>query len=153
MARSLDIFDLLGRLDSSKGIVLTEEQWKEFAPYVVQRWKSGTGDPLQVVLLNEVVNPYVFSLPTHKPMLLSLLQSTTTGPKRYGWLGLKGAEKFPNKRKVLQEYYGYSNREISSLTVWPSDDEVMEMAQSLGWQKDDVAALKKELNGPSKKSK
>src|SRR5271157_4210483 len=149
MAFKLDIFDLLGKLNNPKSgdiySKLTEEEKKGFAPIVVMRWMSGTSDERQIMLLNEFVNPYVFALGKHPHLLMLLLQvASSKTNKRYSWLGIKSKRKNIESMKVVGEYFDMSDREVSTLNPFPPEAEVMQMAEELGWQKDELTKLKKE---------
>jgi hypothetical protein len=149
MAYKLDIFDLLGKLNSSKSgdiySKLSDDEKKGFAPLVVMRWMSGTSDERQIMLLNEFVNPYVFSLGKHPHLLMQLLQvASSKTSKRYQWLGIKSKKKNVEALRAVQEYYGMSAREVKTLNPFPTEAEVLQMAEELGWQKDEITKLKKE---------
>jgi hypothetical protein len=147
---SLDIFDLLGKLNSrGSGDIyakLSDDEKKGFAPLIVMRWMSGTSDERQIMLLNEFVNPYVFALAKHPHLLMKLLQvASSKTPKRYQWLGIKSKKKNVLAMAVVQEYFEMSAREVKLLNPFPTEAEVLAMAEELGWQKDDMAKLKKEF--------
>lgn len=146
----LDIFSLLGSIDSSRsGDVyagLSDDERKGFAPLVVMRWMTGTSDERQIMMLNEFVNPYVFPLAKHPHLLMHSLQvASSKRPKRYAWLGVKGGKKSTLANKAIAEYFDYSAREVNLLNPRPSNAEILQMAEELGWQKDEMTKLKKEL--------
>ena len=150
MAFKLDIFDLLSKISSkSSGDIyskLSDDEKKGFAPLVVMRWLSGTSDGAQIVLLNEFVNKSVFPLAKHPHLLMQLLQvANTKSSKRYQWLGVKSKKKNPQSQKVVQQYFDMSAREIGLMNPFPTKLEIAQMAEELGWQKDELAALNKEL--------
>ena len=67
--KRLDIFGLLRNIDKQNVQYfrsLTTEERKAFAPVVIMQWmfclKEPSSNPLQQVLLNELVNPYIFTL-------------------------------------------------------------------------------------------
>ena len=146
----LDIFALLSAIDSpkSKDIYsnLTDDEKKGFAPLIVMRWMSGTSDERQIILLNEFVNQYVFSLAKHPHLLMRLLQvASSKTNKRYQWIGIKSSKKNKLSQKVVQEYFEMSAREVNLLNPFPPESEIMQMAEELGWQKEEITALKKEF--------
>lgn len=149
MAYKLDIFDLLSKISNSKSgdiyATLSDDEKKGFAPLVVMRWLSGTSDEQQIILLNEFVNPKVFTLGKHPHLLMQLLQSSNSKTtKRYQWLGIKSKKKNVEAMKVVQEYFNMSLREVKLLNPFPSETEVLEMAELIGWQKDEISKLKTE---------
>ena len=146
----LDIFSLLGSIDNSRSgdiyTNLSDDEKKGFAPLVVMRWMTGTSDERQIMLLNEFINPYIFPLAKHPHLLMQSLQvASSKRPKRYTWMGIKGGKKSTLANKVIAEYFDYSMREVNLLSPRPSDAEILQMAEELGWQKDEVTKLKKEL--------
>lgn len=149
MTFKLDIFDLLGKLNDPKAgdiySKLNDEEKKGFAPLVVMRWASGTSDARQIMLLNEFVNPNVFTLGKHPHLLMMLLQvANSKTNKRYSWLGIKSKKKNSEALRVVQEFYDMSEREAKLLNPLPTNEELVEMAERLGWDKDEIAKLKKE---------
>lgn len=145
----LDIFDLLNKLNSSKSgdiyANLTEDERKGFAPLVVMRWMSGTSDQRQIVLLNEFANRFTFSLAKHPHLLMQVLQMCSSKTsKRYQWIGIKSKKKNVESMKVVSEFYGMSLREVRLLNPFPKEDEIIEMAEQLGWQKDEITKLRAE---------
>ena len=147
---ALDIFSLLGKIDNPKSkdiySTLSDVEKRSFAPLVVMRWLSGTSDERQIILLNEFVNKYVFTLGKHPHLLMQLMQiASSKTSKRYQWIGVKSNKKNNNTRKVVQEYFEMSAREVNLMNPFPNEAEIMQMADELGLQKEELAALKKEF--------
>jgi hypothetical protein len=150
MAFKLDIFKLLGMInDPNSGDIyskLTEDEKKGFAPLVVMRWLSGTKDRAQIVALSNFANRYIFSLGKHPHLLMRLLQacSSKTGGRNY-WLATKNGTKSALRNQVLMDYFEYTASEVRAMLVFPSEEQIVQMAEELGWQKDEITKLKKEL--------
>ena len=152
MAFKLDIFDLLGKLNSPKSgdiyAKLSEDEKKGFAPLVVMRWMSGTNDERQIMTLNEFANPAIFTLGKHPHLLMQVLQACSSKTsKRYQWLKVNGGKKKVEALKVVAEYLEMSMREVRLLDPFPPEAEVIKMAESLGYQKDEITKLTKEFGG------
>ena len=149
MTFKLDIFKVLGDLSSGDHLTyrkLSDEEKKGFAPLVVMRWMTGTSDQRQIVAINSFANKYIFPLGKHPELLAQLLAACSSKTsRRYNWVGIKSSKKKTLARLVVQEYLEYSSLEMKKLEVLPSNDEILEMAELLGWQKDEIAKLKKEL--------
>lgn len=149
MAFKLDIFRLLSDIDRGDYTLyrsLTEEERKGFAPLVVMRWMSGTSDESQIMALNQFANRFTFPLGKHPELLMQVLSACSSKKqRRYNWIGVKGGKKKSLATDVVQEYFDYSSQEMRKLDEFPPASEIMEMAESLGWQKEDIAKLKKEL--------
>jgi hypothetical protein len=58
---------------------------------------------------------------------------------------VKTSKKSPLTTRVIQEYFGISSREAETYLIPPAD-ELLQMAEELGWEKDVVKKLEKELN-------
>lgn len=149
--RALDLFALLSSLDAKDYDLwdkLTDEQRKEFSPYMTLRWLMGTNDQRQLVFLNELVNPVVFAFGSqHKELLLKLFAVCTSGQRqRYTWRNFKSNKKASKALDLVKERYGYGDREAKDALKLLSKDDLIELAESVGWQKEDVNALKKELS-------
>lgn len=149
--RKLDIFKVLGAADSKQEDFyekLTDEERKEMQPFLVARWMSGTFNASQVYFLNEFVNPYAFSLTSHKQLLWQLLTVCNAGKsQRYTWnkLPAKRESGKPNALKVVRQYFGYSSREaIDALDILKRED-VISLAEQLGWQPEDITKIRREL--------
>ena len=148
-AHKLDIFDLLAKLNSSKPTdiysQLTDDEKKGFAPLIAMRWMSGTSDERQIMVLNEFANPAIFNLGRHPHLLMLLLHACSSKTnKRYSWIGIKNKKKNVEAMKVVSGYYEMSSREVRLLNPFPSENEVMQMAEELGLEKEEMAKLKKE---------
>ena len=149
--RKLDIFRVLAAADNKDTTFydkLTVEEEKAFVPLVVARWMSGTSSAKQVYFLNELVNPFVFSLSNHKQLLWDLLTICNVGKKqRYVWNALPGKKNTskPTAARVVKEYYGYSMSEaVNALPMFTRED-LITLAEELGWQSEDIAKIKKEV--------
>lgn len=153
MTFKLDIFGLLKKINSpNSGDIykgLTDEEKKGFAPVVVMRWLSGTSDKRQIMMINTFANRFILSLSKHPHLMMQVFQACSSKVGgRAQWLGIKGgAKKTQLQNQVIMEYFDYSPNEIRAMIVRPTQDEIIEMAEELGWQKDEVTKLKKEISG------
>lgn len=149
--RKLDIFrvlDAVNAKDVEFFSKLTEEEAKALTPFVVARWMSGTSSAGQVYLINEFFNPYVFSLGNHKQLLWYLMTICNIGKKqRYVWnpLPSKKNTSKPTATRVVKEYYHYSTTDAVQVLPMLSRDDLLCMAEELGWQPDEISKLKKEV--------
>lgn len=146
---ALDIFHLLGQIDKkdmqffSK---LSPEQEKAYAPLVAMRWMSGTSDERQVLMLNHLVNRFVFSIGKHKELMYKLQCVASSGQaRRYNWMAAKNTSSKPKGLDVVMEYYDYGVREAEGVLPLLLSDDILAMAEDLGYQKEQLATLKKQL--------
>lgn len=143
----ITIFDLLKQIDK-KNFQYTEQEdtSKAFVPFLALRWMTGTDDAEQVFLVNEAVNPYVFSLYRHKDLIWRLMcASSTNRTFKYTWVKQSKQSKNNLVLELITEYYQCSKREASSYMSLLSEEDIFEMAAFLGKDKDEMTKLKKEL--------
>jgi hypothetical protein len=149
--RNLDMFWLLGEMDRHNFDVwdtLNEEQRKEVSPFMLLRWMMGTGDPEQLVMLGEVANLCLFEFgDKKKDLLLKVLTAcSVNGPKRYSWKNFKGGtQTVPKAIQLIQACYGYTAKQAQDARKLFAAEDIMALAESRGWQKDELKDLQKEL--------
>jgi hypothetical protein len=147
---SLDIFKILRQLNSGDLKVyekLSEEEKKGFAPYVIIQWMWVNCTPIQATLLNEFVNPYLFSFgKNHTELLAKLLAvSSIGGNRQFKWVPFtKKAKEQKLGLQVIMEYFDYTENEAKGNLVLLTEEDIVEMAMELGWEKDAITKLKKE---------
>lgn len=154
---AFDLFQGLAKLGSKDRnwfASLSEAGQKAASPFVMARWMTGTSDAAQIVRLNTCVNPYMFGGLADKASLFQLLAAAATGnSKRYSWIKGPSAKAKKQSLQVICQFYECSVREASSYKV--DSESLIEMAEELGWDKEDILKLKKELDdgsGSTKKS-
>jgi len=147
----LDIFNVLGKLSENNSTFydsLSEEEQKALHPLVVMRWLSGTSSARQVFFLNELVNPLIFEFTDHKKLLVQLMSLCTNGQfTRYKW------KKTVSKKEssmtisvgVIKEYFKYTTTQAKEALPMLSADDVVDYAEQLGRQPDEIKTIKKEL--------
>lgn len=151
--QKLNIFDILQQIDRGDLHIwenLTEEQRKEFSPFMTMRWMSCTDDVRQIFFLNELINPIVFNMHKHPQLMLKLLTACSSKiQQRYKWIKAPVAVGGVKSRplQVVKEYYGYPSRQAKDVMTLFSKDDILTMATELGYQKEDMKLLKTELKG------
>lgn len=155
---AFDLFEGLASL--SKG----DQQWytrmppedqKTASPYVIARWMTGTSDSAQLLRLNTFVNPYVFPLGAEKELLFKLIAAAATGKtRRYTWMKAPVAKQATKLRvEAIKQFYEASTREASLYVKNIPAEDILEMAETLGWEKDEMTKLKKEVGDGSGSTK
>ena len=128
---------------------LSEESIKEFQPLVLQRWLTGCNNARQLYFLNELVNPYVFSLGNkHKKLIYDLMTICTTGRYyryKYPKSKAKRTSTMPKTVAMIQKSYGYNYNDANDAIPLLSDDAIISMAEQHGMQDGEIKELKKEL--------
>ena len=96
-------------------------------------------------MLNLTNNKYNFILAAHKPLLMRMLLLSSSGQsRRYQWLSKTKDTSQSRSLRVLREYYTCSQREADSYIKMHTMDELVQMAEFVGWQDDEIKALIKE---------
>lgn len=151
MSHKLDVFKTLRNIHSKNRYYLdelTEEERKGFAPIVVMQWMYGTNDPAQIYFLNHFVNSYIFPFYKHPDLLYHLMcVCSSHRNQKPVWRKKKKSSKFPKSVSVVQKYFGYSKRHAEDALKCLSGNDIMEFAEELGYQKEELRELKKECNG------
>lgn len=150
--RTLDLFKTLDAINKKKRFAFRElsaEEQKEFSPLIVMRWLSGTTNPGQITFLNEVVNPFVFDLSRYKELLYMLMTVCTNGSfKKYTWQKAKGKSMpaMPYSLDVIKRYDPYlSHRQAVDMFKIYKESDILEMADNLGCDKDELTKIKAEF--------
>ena len=149
--RKLDLFKTLSQI-SKKNITyydsLTEQEIKEFVPFVIQRWLSGTTNKQQIYLLNEIVNQHIFNLGTqYKDLLFYLLSIACSGKtQKYSWnkLPTKSQTSKPTSLGIVCEYYKYSYKEGKEALALLTHEDVIWCGEQLGKQDEEITKVYKE---------
>lgn len=153
-----NIFEVLGHLnnkDAEYYSKLPEDQQKAIVPLLLQRWMTGTSDARQIFLINEVVNPFVFSLFRHRQLLWQLLSVVGPGKfAKYTWMSQKSeaGQNKPVSTQVVADYYKYSLKHARDAVKLLTYEQVVDLAQELGHQPDVLAKIKKEYGVSGGKS-
>jgi len=150
---AIDLFKSLaslGKRDLDWYSSLSEEDKKSVHPFVIARWMVGTSDASQLIRFNEFVNPYLFPLGNEKELLFKLCAASATGKNvRYQWIKQPSGKKSPKiKVDVIEQFYDISTREALLYVPIVQDEDLLEMAEQLGWENDQIKKLKAECDGP-----
>jgi len=145
-----DIFEIIRRI-SNKEIEffdnLKDYEIRQIYPLVLMKWIAGAKNAQQVKFTNELVNTLVFALHKHPKLLYKLLMISSTSKDRVQWIKRPKKETETETIKVIKEYYDCSTREAKDYLTLLSKDDILEMSEMLGIEKENLAKLKKELNG------
>jgi len=147
----LDLFNFLSNVSRKNEKfykTLSEEEIKEISPLITMRWLSGTNDARQIYFLNELVNPFVFTLSKHKELLVDLMTLCGSGhDQRYKFIKAKSKKtsKTPKVVEVIKNFFDYNTVDAMEVLPMISNDDILSFAEQLGRQPPEIAAIKKEL--------
>lgn len=146
----LDIFRVMKAADTKNPqffTKLSDDEVKQLQPFLIMRWLTGTSSPRQVYFMNEFVNPYAFSLTNHKQLIWQLLTVATDGKnRRYEWIKAPGraTSNKPLSVDVIRQCYGYNTKHANEALQCLTVDDIIDMADDLGWQHDELQKITKE---------
>lgn len=151
----LDIFEVIKNIDAKNTEFyssLNDEGKKAFVPFLVTRWLSGTNNARQVYFLNEIVNPFLFVAHIqrdHKALLWLLLTITGSGkPYRRSWIGQPKKEVAkPASTRLVAQRYNYSLRDAADAIKCLTGNDILDIADELGVQKEVISEIRKEWKG------
>ena len=152
----VDIFKVLSNLDLKQHqpvLQMTPDERKQLSPYILMRWMSGVRDPIQINRVNDRVNRIIWNLPKdpggegHDNLLVMLLSSCGNGKsQRHNWVQPKVSKKNQNiVLEVISASFGYSRRESAGVVELLSRDQILKLAEDLGYDDDVIKKLEKEL--------
>ncbi len=149
MTNKVDIFELLKRVDARDIEFyesLSQPEKNSVAPVVALRWFS-SGSDQHVHLSNFVINPVVFPLYKHPGLLYKMMVACSDGKKkRYSWVKKKSKDKSaPNADKTIAEYYQCSVKDASSYRRKLASEDILEMAEDMGYDAERIKKIKAEL--------
>jgi len=146
-----DIFDVLKHIE--KGNVaffdsLEDYQTRKLAPLVLMKWEAGTKNANQIKLINGLVNTVCFQMYKHPHLLYKLLMASHVDKgKRPYWTKRKSKDKDSETIRVIKENTGCSSSVALDYLNILSNDDIIQMAEDIGTDKETMTKLKKELNG------
>jgi len=149
-AYKIDIFKVLnaiadGNIDFFN--TLDEETLKSVQPYVLMLWGMGinTDQDFHAVYLNEFVNRKFFAIGKHKKLQLGLLCVALKEPgARMKYSIPKKTKQKPLSLKAIQAYYSYNEQHASDALNILNVDDLVDLAEELGYEKPDITKIKKE---------
>lgn len=149
--RKFDIFDVIKEIEGIQMDFfdnLADYEVKQISPYIIMKWMSGVKDPKQLIMINDVVNSWVFAMYKHPKLVYKLLMTAATRKdKRVSWIKRPKNEKLPVSTSLVQEYYNCSASHARDYLRILTKDDIFEIAESLGTTKEILTKLKKEYNG------
>lgn len=144
------IFDYLKQIDQQNFCFydsLTQDQQKKLSAFMMMMWLSFSRNDDQVSFINEIVNPYIFTLHKHPKLLWNLLCICGSG-KSQKYEYRKREDKATTKKKsveLISLYHNCSLREAEVyMRLYKSYDDILELAVAMGLEKTELTELKKE---------
>lgn len=127
---------------------LSDEEKKSISPLVIMRAMTATTNAQKIYYINELVNPFVFSLRKHEKLLMKLMTLCSVGEGKFRKNSkplTKKTSSTPKSVEVIKQYFGYNTiRSIESLVLIP-DDVIIKIAEELGRTNGEIKEIKKEL--------
>lgn len=142
------IFQILGAINDGSDLFdrMSDDDLKSVHPYVLTRWLAGSNNPAMINYVNELVNVHNNGLYKHKRLLFRLMQTARGSNIKAKWMAPPSKTKRETSAlKVVQESLQCSAREAAEYIGSLSSETIIEEAERLGWQKDEIKKLKQEL--------
>jgi hypothetical protein len=149
MTEKLDIFGTLREVDKRNINYydnLPPDVQKSFAPVMFMRWYS-SGSDMHTKLMNATMNPLVFKMYKHPGLMYKLMVACSDGKQRqYSWIKKKTKDKSaPTATAAVKAYYDCSHKDAVRYRKQFSLDDILEIADELGYDKEQVKKIKTEL--------
>jgi hypothetical protein len=118
----------------------------KFVPYTTMRWLTGSSNMATLVLVNEFVNPYVFSFRTHSKLLYLLMTAVSSGHfTKYKWIGKQKKDtsdgNYARKLDIIKLFYKVSKREAITYEKILTINDIVEMGQYIGYDAKELKSL------------
>lgn len=145
---AITIFQIMGIFRSKEHLWYenaSDGDRKIFSPYMCLMWMGFTKKEQVLILLNDYVNRYVFSLHKHPELLWHLF--CAIGDKKFEklvYVKKENNKKFSKSRELLSNYYGIGDREATIYLQQMTVTDVLDIAAFMGCEKEDLTSLKKE---------
>lgn len=124
----VDIFDFFKHMNNEDYDYvdqLSDEEVKGLSAYVLMMWVLGASKnkEARIILTNEQVNQYVFSLANHPRLLLKLLVSSNgLGPSHYKFTKVDGSSGTSDVQ-VVSKHYNVTEKDAKDyLKILPKKD-------------------------------
>lgn len=130
---------------------LSEADRKGVQTLIVQGWLSRTSKIKSVLALNDTVNPYVFSFYQHPLLTFQLLTTCfdKSKPPFQPWIPFVKTTNKSKSIKVICEYFNYNIQQAKEAFLLLQPADIIEYAEELGYQKDELQGIKSELANSS----
>lgn len=148
--RKFDIFEMMGKIaktDIEFFKNLQDYEVKQIPPLILMKWLGGSKNKAQILLTNQIANSFCFSMYKHPRLMHKILMCTTISGNRVTWMKRKAKPKDSETMKIIKEFHECSSDRAMQYALLFKKDDIIDMAESIGTDKETMTKLKKELNG------
>lgn len=130
---------------------LSDVDKKGVQPLIVQGWLSRTSKQKSILLLNDNVNPYMFSFYQHPLLTFQLLTTCfdKSKPPFQPWIPFVKTTNRSKSIKVICEYFNYNIQQAKEAFPLLQPADIIGYAEELGYQTDELKGIKAELTNSS----
>lgn len=124
------------------------EERKKVVPFLLLKWLSCSSNPTFLKLLDSYANQYVFSLHSHPELLwktMATVGTVLTPGDRIQWIYPKAKKGYKDSVNVVKTYFGCTEDEARAIIDTEGKDNVLKMAEVLGYQDSELKAIQKEF--------
>lgn len=147
-SRKVDIFTVLDNIDAGNVNFydnLSEEEQKSISMVVLMQWMHGMDNTQQLKAIESIVNPFIYSLASHKSLLFKLMTIASSGTKkRYNWASKAKQKTMPISTTAISQFYGLSKSASRNYISLLGKQGIIDIALELGYDDSELKKLKKE---------
>ena len=147
-SRKVDIFKVLDNIDEGNVNFydnLSEEEQKSISMVVLMQWLHGMDNVQQLKAIESIVNPFIYSLSSHKSLLFKLMAIASSGTKkRYSWSNKSKQKGMPLSISAISAYYGLSKSDSRDYISLLGTQRIIDIALELGYDDSELKKIKKE---------
>lgn len=148
ISRKVDIFRVLENIDNGNVNFydsLTVEEQKSISMVVLMQWMHGMDNTQQLKAIESIVNPFIYSLSSHKSLLFKLMTIASSGTKkRYSWGSKNKNKSMALSTAAIASYYGLSKSDAKDYIGLLGKQGIIDIAMELGYDDSELKKLKKE---------
>ena len=146
------LLEVLESRDLSALDNMSEADRKALGAYMPMRWMAGSDNPRQVVFINALVNQFIWNLPQNKDgksnddiirAMLMICGSGQSGWRKRKFRKLKGESSA--KISAIKAFFEYTTKEAVEAAGLLTDEQVIDIAEQLGYGKEEMKKLRDEL--------
>ena len=112
---------------------------------VLMQWLHGMDNVQQLKAIESIVNPFIYSLSSHKSLLFKLMAIASSGTKkRYSWSNKSKQKGMPLSISAISAYYGLSKSDSRDYISLLGTQRIIDIALELGYDDSELKKIKKE---------
>lgn len=149
---AVDLFDVLKKIDSKDRLYydnLIDQDKKGFPIFILNRWLSCCSSANQVFIVNEILNPYIFSLSKHPGLLYKLMTCVTNGKRtQYKFIKKTSSSNNTNSLNLIKQYFKYNYIQAKLVLNTLKSHDILLLGEEMGYSEVELNKVRSELGLP-----